>query len=94
MSESASDRPGSKTARRLNAQAAARKRWSRTPLAERSAQTQAARDGRRAALAREIDPEGKLPEAELARLVSEAQTAHMARMTAAAARARAARRPA
>ena len=76
--------------RRLQAQAAARKRWSQ-PFA-RQDQAAAARAAMRARFEREADPDGALPPGQLAPLAKAKAREHSARLNAAKARKRAARR--
>jgi hypothetical protein len=63
----------------LAARIAAAERWAHTP--DRSAATAPARSGLRAKYAREVDPDGILPEAERERRVDSLMTAHQLRMT-------------
>ena len=70
----------------LIAKIAAAERWGRTP--DRTAATAAAREGRRAKLAHEIDPTGSLPPQEVERRVDQLMRAHMLRMSRLAAQAR------
>lgn len=74
--------------RHISARLAANARWSKEDTVEG---TKPARLGFLAKLAREIDPDGELPEAELAIRVERARKAHMQRMTLASAAARARR---
>lgn len=74
----------------LAAQIAAAERWGRT--ADRTAATAPARAGLRAKFAREVDPHGTLPSAELERRVDHLMRAHMLRMSLKAKQARAARK--
>jgi hypothetical protein len=78
----------SEAVRRAHARLAANTRWSREDTV---AGTAPARKGFLAKLAREIDPDGVLTEAELAVRVERARLAHMQRMTIASAAARARR---
>lgn len=77
--------------RSVVAQIAAAERWGRT--ADRTAATAPARAGLRAKYAREVDPDGRLDPAELERRVDSLMRAHMLKMSRAAAKARAARKP-
>jgi hypothetical protein len=75
--------------RSIVAQIAAAERWGREP--DRTAATQPARDGRRAKLRQEIDPDGILAAndpAELEKRVDHLVRAHMLRMSLAAKAAR------
>jgi hypothetical protein len=72
--------------RSLISQIATAERWGRTT--DRTAATAPARAGRRAKLAREVDPDGKLDPVERERRVDSLMRAHMLRMTLAAAAAR------
>lgn len=74
--------------RRTSARIAANARWSKQDTVEG---TKPARRGFLAKLAREIDPDGVMPESELAPRVERARLAHMQRMTLASAAARARR---
>lgn len=74
-------------ARKLIAQQAALSRWSKT---DTKAGTDPMRRGRLASFARQVDPEGVMPPAELAVRVERAQKAHMVRMSALARQKRAA----
>jgi hypothetical protein len=65
-------------------------RWAVEP--DRRAATAPARKGLEAKWAAEVDPDGRLAPAELARRVESKRKAHMARMTAAAAASRRAKR--
>lgn len=78
----------SATVRHTSARIAANVRWSRQNTVEGTA---AARTGFLARLAREIDPDGVMPEAELAIRVERARRAHMQKMTLASAAKRAQR---
>lgn len=71
--------------RKLNAQAAALSRWSKQ---DTRVGTEPLRRGRLAAFARQVDPDGVLPPAELSARVQRAQREHMIRMSAAAQRKR------
>lgn len=73
--------------RKLIARQAALTRWSRT---NGKAGTEPLRRGRMAAYARQVDPEGVLPPAELAVRIERAQHAHMVAMSRAAREKRAA----
>jgi hypothetical protein len=73
----------------LLSRAAAATRWAKTT--DRAAATEPARRGLRARFAREADPEGILPDAELEKRVDQLHRAHMLKMSAAARRARAAK---
>lgn len=75
--------------RRFRAQMAANTRWSREDPGPNMAR---ARRGFDAKFAREVDPDGKLPEAERTRRAESARKAHMQRLALASARARAARK--
>jgi hypothetical protein len=77
--------------RALIAQIAAAERWGRCD--DRSAATLPARKGLRAKFAREVDPEGTLPAAEVERRVDSLMRAHMLRMSLAAKAARASSGP-
>ena len=68
------------------AQIAALTRWGKT--GDRSAATNAARQGLRAKFEREVDPDGTLPDDERERRVSSLLRAHMLRMSLKASRAR------
>lgn len=68
--ESASDRS-------LIGRAGANIRWSRTPERERSAATAPARNAFLARFEKQVDPDGKLPPDERARLAESALKAHM-----------------
>jgi hypothetical protein len=68
------------------AKIAANTRWARCE--DRSAATQAARDGMTARFEREVDPDGVLPDDELARRVASARSAHYQRLALASAKAR------
>lgn len=70
----------------LLARIAANERWGR--VRDRAAATAAARTGLRAKWAREIDPDGTMPPAELERMLDSRQLAHMQRMSLAAKQAR------
>lgn len=72
--------------RSIVAQIAAAERWGRTP--DRTAATAPARAGLRAKYARQVDPDGTLPPAELERRVDSLMRAHMLRMSLAAKNAR------
>jgi hypothetical protein len=72
--------------RALIARIAAHTRWAGEP--DRAAATAPARKGLDAKWAREVDPDGVLPPAELARRVENLRQAHMTRMALASARAR------
>ena len=72
--------------RALIAKLAAHTRWAKEP--DRAAATVSARKGLEAKWAREVDPDGTLPPAELARRIESCRQAHMARMSLASARAR------
>lgn len=72
--------------RALIARIAAHTRWAGEP--DRAAATAPARKGLDAKWAREVDPDGTLPPAELARRVENLRQAHMTRMALASARAR------
>jgi hypothetical protein len=76
--------------RAIVARIAAAERWGRT--ADRTTATAPARAGLRAKFAREVDPDGTLPPAELERRVDHLVRAHMLRMTLAAKQARRERR--
>lgn len=65
--------------RSIVAQIAAAERWGRTP--DRTAATAPARAGLRAKFAREADPHGVLPAAELERRIDSLMRAHMLRMS-------------
>jgi hypothetical protein len=78
----------SHTERVLYGRAGQLKRWSETPLAERPAQTQAARDARLLKLEQRIDPEGKLDPGERRQLALQARRAHMQQIAAKSAQAR------
>ena len=65
--------------RSLRARIANDLRWSRIPVAERSAHTQAARDALWRKYERQVDPDGKLDPAERARLARQARRADLAR---------------
>jgi hypothetical protein len=78
--------------RTLAARIAAAERWAATP--DRTAATAPARQGLRAKFAREIDPDGTLPEADLKQRVDHRMRAHMLRMSLAAKKARQARQAA
>jgi hypothetical protein len=67
-------------------------RWARTGAAEREASGQRGQAGLRARLAREIDPDGTLGPAELAKRTENAYQAHMKRLAFASSKARAARK--
>lgn len=69
-------------ARSLAGRAAANRRWSRTPSADRPAATEAARDGWLAKLADEIDPEHRLDDDERMQLARQARKAAMQAMAA------------
>lgn len=73
--------------RSVVAQIAAAERWGR--VTDRTAATAPARAGLRAKFAREVDPHGTLPPAELERRVDSLMRAHMLRMSRAAKAARA-----
>lgn len=79
MSESATERS-------LHAQAASLTHWSKVP--DRTAATQAMRDGFTRRLELQVDPAGLLPPQELARRVEMARKAHLANMSRLAAKAR------
>lgn len=72
--------------RSIVAQIAAAERWGRTP--DRTAATAPARAGLRAKFARQADPDGTLPTAELERRIDSLMRAHMLRMSLAAKTAR------
>lgn len=72
--------------RSIVAQIAAAERWGRTP--DRTAATAPARAGLRAKFAREVDPDGRMPPAELERRVDSLMRVHMLRMSLAASTAR------
>lgn len=77
----------SRTETSLAARAAAYESWARTQdPAERTAPARAAAAAR---FRREVDPDGVLPEAELARRVAAARAAYFTRLSLAAVRARA-----
>ena len=78
--------------RRLSGQIGAAIQWSRET--DRTARTEPARRGLRAKFAREVDPDGTLPEAEREFRIEQRFRAHMLRMTLASAAARAKRRAA
>jgi len=67
-------------------------RWAR--VADRTAATEPARKGLRNKFAREVDPDGTLPEAEREYRIEQRYRAHMLRMSLAAKAARAKRRAA
>ena len=68
------------------AKIAANARWAKEP--DRSAATQAARDGLEARFVREVDPDGVLSPDELAKRVDSARRAHFQRLSLASARSR------
>ena len=70
----------------LRARIAAAERWGRT--VDRTAATAPARQGMRAKLEREADPDGVLPPHERARRADQLHHAHMLRMALASAKAR------
>lgn len=72
--------------RALSARIAASERWAKTR--DRNSATAPARAGLRAKFAREVDPDGTLPPAELEERIGQMMRAHMLRMTLAAKRAR------
>jgi hypothetical protein len=72
--------------RAIVAQIAAAERWGHEP--DRAKATAPARAGLRAKFAREVDPEGTLPAAEVERRVDHLMRAHMLRMSLAAKAAR------
>lgn len=74
--------------RHISARLAANARWAKEDTVEG---TKPARRGFLAKLAREIDPDGVMPEAELAKRVERKRLEHMQRMTLASAAARARR---
>lgn len=74
--------------RHMSARIAANIRWSREDTVEG---TRAARTGFLKKLAEQIDPDGTMPEAELAVRVERARMAHMQKMSLASAAARARR---
>jgi len=74
----------------LRARIAAAERWGRT--VDRTAATAPARQGMRAKLEYEADPDGVLPPHERARRADQLHHAHMMRMALASAKARARRR--
>ena len=70
-----------KAQRIVRAQIAADTRWAATPAAERKAAGERGQAGLRARFAREIDPNGVLPPAELAKRAENAYRVHMGRIT-------------
>lgn len=72
--------------RRLHAQAASLTHWSQVP--DRTAATQAMRDGFTQRLERQVDPDGALSIQERARRVEMARKAHLSNMSRLAAKAR------
>ncbi len=75
--------------RTLMGRAGAHLKWAKTnsPAARREG-TKAAREGLRARWARELDPDGQLPQGELEVALDHRMTAHMAAMTLRSAQAR------
>lgn len=69
-------------------------RWSRTPERERSAATAPARNAFLTRFERQVDPDGKLPPDERARLAESALKAHMQMLARKSRKARAARKTA
>jgi len=80
----------SKAESRLHGQVAAYSSWARTP--DRAARTASARKAMYGKFAREVDPDGVLDEAELARRVTAARKAYFARLALASVQARRRRR--
>jgi hypothetical protein len=70
----------SKARRILRARTAANARWARTPFADRPALARRGQAGLLARFANELDPNGVLPPAELARRVENARQEHMSRL--------------
>ena len=80
----------SRTEARLHAQVAAYESWARTP--DRAARTAPGRAGMEAKFVNQVDPDGVLDDAELARRVTAARRAYFARLSRLAAKARRERR--
>lgn len=74
--------------RSLRASLAAHTRWASTSTADRRRQAERGQAALRAKLAREIDPDGIMPPAELDRRLSNAVAAHFAKLALASAKAR------
>ena len=74
--------------RKLASQIANATRWSRVPFAERTAATQAARDGLLRKYERQVDPGGKLDPEERAQLARQARRADLQRAALKSAQAR------
>jgi hypothetical protein len=80
------------TQRRLPAQIAANIRWANTPQAERIKAAERGQAGLLARFEREVDPDGVLPPQERAKRAANLHRAHMARISLASSRARAAKK--
>lgn len=67
--------------RKLASRIAANSRWAQASPRERQAQAQRMAEGKRAKWAKEIDPDGIMEPAELARQLASRQQAHMLALT-------------